>query len=203
MARLVLSHAASLAAGIAILAIDVPWLAAVYFVVCRLAYVGYVAWILRREDSREDRSGGPIRYERFKRRANFLMNNDAVAFVALGLVTRMTLPGLSMEILVPAGVLLMALGLGCKFWAAKTLGASSYFWRDFFVPPAEPFEACREGPYRLLRNPMYSVGYLHAYGFAVAAGSFVGLLAAIFDHATILALYWGVEKPHVQRICVS
>jgi protein-S-isoprenylcysteine O-methyltransferase Ste14 len=197
MVSLIASHAASVLAGLSVLAIDTPWLAAAYFLVCRLAYVVYVGVSLKREESREDRAGADARYERFKSRANFLMNNDAVAFVALCLVTRFMIP-LPMELLIPAGVVLMAAGLGCKFWAAKTLGLSSYFWKDFFVPP-DRFESCREGPYRLLRNPMYTVGYAHAYGSALATASLVGLIAAAFDHATILALYWAVEKPHVKR----
>jgi hypothetical protein len=46
---------------------------------------------------------------------------------------------------------------------------------------------------------MYTVGYLHAYGFALVTGSWLGLLAAAFDQAAILVFHQLVEKPHFLR----
>src|SRR5256885_843703 len=37
------------------------------------------------------------------------------------------------------------------------------------------------GPYRFLRNPMYTVGYLQTYGLALLVGSRFGLIMALFD----------------------
>jgi hypothetical protein len=46
---------------------------------------------------------------------------------------------------------------------------------------------------------MYTVGYLHIYGFALVTASSLGLLAALFDQVAILAFYRSVEKPHFDR----
>jgi hypothetical protein len=47
---------------------------------------------------------------------------------------------------------------------------------------------------------MYTVGYLHAYGFALMCGSLWGLAAAVFDQAAILVFQHFVERPHVARL---
>src|SRR6266576_522781 len=56
------------------------------------------------------------------------------------------------------------------------------------------------GPYRWLKNPMYTVGYLPVYGLALATASLVGLVAALFDQCAILTFYHLVEKPHFERV---
>jgi protein-S-isoprenylcysteine O-methyltransferase Ste14 len=99
-------------------------------------------------------------------------------------------------------VLLIAAGISMKLWAAARLGAGAYYWENFFV--AGPFVAPDPpGPYRYLRNPMYTVGYLHAYGFALACLSLPGLLAAAFDQGAILLFHHFVERPHFQRLTRS
>src|SRR2546429_551970 len=56
------------------------------------------------------------------------------------------------------------------------------------------------GPYRFLRNPMYTVGYLQTYGFALVTRSWPGLAAALIDHVAILLFYQLVEKPHFEKV---
>ena len=70
-------------------------------------------------------------------------------------------------------------------------------WRNFFVHEEKTFSA--SGPYKLFANPMYTLGYAHAYGVALAWLSFPGLLAAAFAQATILALNALIEQPHFRR----
>jgi phosphatidylethanolamine N-methyltransferase len=172
-------------------------------VVSRLAYAGGVGWALRQEERRQlftRERGVEAGFRRFRRIASTVMNVDAVSFVVLCLVTRGSLGGaFASPVLIPAALLLVAAGIGIKLWAARSLGAPAYYWYDFFAP-----EAARlpdpPGPYRYLDNPMYTVGYLHAWGFALMCGSAWGLAAAAFDQGAILAFHHWVERPHVERL---
>ena len=170
-----------------------------YHVGSRLAYVIGVGVALIRQDRHQALTrlhGVEPGFRRFRRLASFLMNNDAVSFVLLCIVTRQTMPWEVPWLVLPGvGLLLIFIGLSTKLWAAARLGHSAYYWHNFFVPvpPAPPDPP---GPYRYLRNPMYTVGYLHAYGFALLMGSGTGLLAAAFDQVAILVFHQLVEKPH-------
>lgn len=162
-----------------------------------------MGWALRQEERRQLFSRGPgveAGFRRFRRLASTIMNTDAVSFVVLCLLTRGALGRVAGPLLlVPVGLLLVVAGIGIKLWAARTLGSRAYYWYDFFMPasarPPDP-----PGPYRYLDNPMYTVGYLHAYGFALMCGSAWGLGAAAFDQAAILAFHHLVERPHVARL---
>jgi protein-S-isoprenylcysteine O-methyltransferase Ste14 len=190
-----------------------------YSVVSRLAYVGWVGQALQRRDAQgmvRPESGALDAFARFRSRAKWLMRNDALAFVAVCVVTRNTMGAWDAHggawdahggawdapLRIAIGVVLIAVGLGTKLWAARTLGDDAYYWHNFFVrrehvPPNPP------GPYRYLSNPMYTVGYLHAYGFAVLLGSLPGLLLALFDQAAILIFHRLVEQPHYRRLITA
>jgi protein-S-isoprenylcysteine O-methyltransferase Ste14 len=178
-------------------------LAVAYHLLSRLAYVVGVGTALRRQerDQAFTRRYGPHEgFLRFRSRASVVMNNDAVSFVVLCLVTRQTLqPSWPWSVSLAAGGILVFLGMSIKLWAAARLGAEAYYWYNFFVParvvPLDP-----PGPYRYLKNPMYTLGYLHAYGFAVVCESWPGLIAAGFDQAAILAFHHWVEKPHFESL---
>lgn len=173
--------------------------AIVYHVASRLAYVVGVGVALTRQDRYQvftRGSGVEAGFRRFRRLASLVMNNDALSFVVLCLVTRGTLPwAVPTSVQVGVGLLGSALGIGIKLWAAARLGSQAYYWHNFFVP-VRPVPLDPPGPYRYLDNPMYTVGYLHGYGFALLMGSGVGLLAAAFDQVAILAFHQLVEKPH-------
>jgi protein-S-isoprenylcysteine O-methyltransferase Ste14 len=102
-------------------------------------------------------------------------------------------------VLIVVGAALIALGISVKVWAANTLGGDADYWYNFFAPP-QLHRVVLAGPYKFLANPMYTVGYLQAYGWALVTGSVAGLFAAAFLHASILAFYFAVEKPHFQRL---
>jgi protein-S-isoprenylcysteine O-methyltransferase Ste14 len=53
-----------------------------------------------------------------------------------------------------AGVALFGVCLVVKLWATLTAGMDVYYFRDMFL--RRPLAACDGGPYRFLRNPMYS-----------------------------------------------
>src|SRR5919109_560602 len=160
-----------------------------YAVLSRLAYVLYVGFVLRREEL----YGPSGNFRRFRRRASFVMNNDAVAFVALCVATRNTLhPAMPRALSVAIGVALAIIGLGTKLWAARTLGGEAYYWQNFFEPESGP-DPATSGPYRFIRNPMYTVGYLQTYGLALIMRSLPGLFMSAFAQAAILTFHFLVE----------
>ncbi len=113
-------------------------------------------------------------------------------------MTRCTLIAPTPWWLIAAGVLLIVIGVGVKSWAVASIGPGSYYWRDFFLPSENTYRVT--GPYRWLSNPMYTVGYAQAYGFALAMGSAPGLVMAAFAQVTILLLHVLVERPHFRRL---
>ena len=178
------------------------WIALAYHLLSRLAYVLYVGLTLKRQDRTAyltRRHGGEAGFRRFRRAAAFVMANDAVSFAVLCLVSANTLHiGMPRGLTFAVGGVLAVVGIATKIWAAATLG-DGYYWRNFFTP-AERIVTKAAGPYRWLRNPMYTVGYLPVYGLALATSSVFGLVAALFDQCAILTFYHLVEKPHFERL---
>jgi protein-S-isoprenylcysteine O-methyltransferase Ste14 len=178
-------------------------LALSYHLASRLAYVVGIGVALTRQQHRQAftrRDGTERGFRRFRRLAAALMNNDAASFVLLCIVSRQTLPfTLPLAVQVGGGLLLVAVGLSVKLWAARGLGPAAYYWGDFFGVQ-EPVIRTEPGPYRFLKNPMYTVGYLHAYGAALFAASLPGVIAALFDQVAILIFNRLVETPHFERL---
>jgi protein-S-isoprenylcysteine O-methyltransferase Ste14 len=178
-------------------------LAVVYCIVSRLSYILFAGIALRRQERNAAYTrvwGVEGGFRRFRRAVSVLMLNDVFAFGLLCVVTRDTLEvGVPRPALIALGAVLVVVGIGVKVWAANTLGGAAYYWYNFFAPPKTP-HVVLAGPYRFLSNPMYTVGYLQAYGWALITGSVTGLWAAAFLHLTILVFYFLVEKPHFQRL---
>ncbi|NOT28871.1 MAG: hypothetical protein HOP15_00320 [Planctomycetes bacterium] len=127
------------------------------------------------------------------------MLGDSVALVSLCLVTRGTFESPGPDWLgLAVGALLVVLGIGVKTWAAASLDEGTFYWRDFFVP-REHRSLSAAGPYRWLSDPMYSLGYAHAYGLALLLRSGPGLAASAFAQAAVLLLARRVERPHLRR----
>ncbi|HUK12168.1 MAG TPA: methyltransferase [Thermoanaerobaculaceae bacterium] len=102
-------------------------------------------------------------------------------------------------IAVSVGIGLFVAGAVVKLWATLVVGVDVYYYRDMFLGRRIGPRAV-SGPYRLLRNPMYGVGQLQGYGWALVAGSLPGLLAAAAGHLLIFAFYLAVERPFVRRV---
>jgi protein-S-isoprenylcysteine O-methyltransferase Ste14 len=165
-----------------------------YAILSRLAYVLFVGISLKREH-RE-----PGEFHQFRRVAAVVMNNDAVAFILLCLLTRNTLAlPISTTASVITGAALVIVGLGTKLWAARTLGSDAYYWHNFF-DPAHARGPVATGPYRYVSNPMYTIGYLQTFGFALITRSLPGMIAAGFAQVAIIMFYRLVEKPHFEQL---
>ncbi len=99
----------------------------------------------------------------------------------------------------PIGLVLAAFGFGTKLWATRIVTIDTYYYKDLFIRrPVIDFTVA--GPYKFLKNPMYGVGHLHAYGLAVVSGSLFGLAAVALNQACIWAFYLLIEKPHVREM---
>ena len=173
-----------------------------YHIASRLAYVIGVGLALRRQERHQvfTRNGGvEAGFRRFRRIAATLMNNDALSFILLCVVTRRTGLTAPPQALLAVGVVLILVGVTIKLWAAWRLGSAAYYWHNFFAPN-DPVAPDPPGPYRFLRNPMYTLGYLQTYGLALVCGSLPGLVVATFDQAAILTFYHSVEKPHFESL---
>ena len=174
-------------------------LAFAYHVASRAGYVVGVGYALTQQSRHQRltrRFGLDGGFRRFRRFASLLMSNDALSFVLLGAATRDTLPSVVPAIaLVVAGAVLIAVGVTIRLWANKLLGPAAYYWYNFFAPDDQLVPE-RLGPYRFLKNPMYTLGYAHTYGIALVCASWPALVAAVIDQAAILIFFAVVEKPH-------
>jgi protein-S-isoprenylcysteine O-methyltransferase Ste14 len=104
-------------------------------------------------------------------------------------------PGLACVV----GGCFFACGLVIKVWATVLVGVDVYYYRDMFLGrPVSEF-VCR-GPYRVFQNPMYGVGQLHAYGYAILARSLTGLVCAMICHSLIYVFYITAERPFIRRV---
>ncbi len=104
-----------------------------------------------------------------------------------------------MWVLLPSGACLMLVGFSVKLWATLVVGIDTYYYKDLFWRRAvADFKVA--GPYKFLKNPMYGVGHLHAYGVALMSGSSAGLIAVAFNQACIWSFYLLIERPHVREM---
>ena len=178
-------------------------LAFVYHLASRLAYVVGIGAALAAQDRQQiftRRAGVEVGFARFRRLASMLMSNDALSFVLLCVSTQQSFPEFASErALAVAGLVLIAVGVSVRLWANALLGSAAYYWHNFFAPD-DALVPERRGPYRFLKNPMYSLGYMHTYGIALFCGSLPGLLAAVVGQLLILIFCEVVEKPHFDAL---
>lgn len=123
--------------------------------------------------------------------------------LAVGCMTVLHLPTWESLIYPPlyiaVGVALFILGLTFKLWATLTVGVDAYYFRDMFLGQSL-IPICNSGPYRFLRNPMYSVGHLQGYGYALIYGSLPGCFAAAAGHFLIYVFFFVAERPFLRHI---
>jgi protein-S-isoprenylcysteine O-methyltransferase Ste14 len=121
----------------------------------------------------------------------------------LGVGCMAALPGWELaaprDLVVAVAVGLFGAGLAVKLWATLEVGVDTFYYFDMFVGRAVGTTSI-QGPYRLFTNPMYGVGQLQAYGYALFAGSLAGLFAAAAGHLLIFAFYLLLERPFVRRV---
>ena len=173
-----------------------------YFVLTLVAYYGGNAVILcsripARAVARWGEEGAFRRYETV---AGLMFLNQGLG---VGCLSALHLPRWEGTVPVPVlfglGVALFGAGVIVKLWATLTVGVDIYFFRDMFLRRALA-PASFDGPYRFLRNPMYSLGQLQGYGYALMYLSFPGVLAAAAGQILVYVFYYAAERPFVRRV---
>ncbi|MCS6846479.1 MAG: isoprenylcysteine carboxylmethyltransferase family protein [Anaerolineae bacterium] len=118
----------------------------------------------------------------------------------IGLVARLTcgflkigvVRGEMRDAVVWAGVLMVALGWGMRLWAQRELGR--YFVGEVAVQPGHA--VVRDGPYRWVRHPAYTGGFLSSVGFALMLSTWLGALIS----AVMLAWAYAVRVPREEAL---
>ena len=198
-----LLHVLCLLPSPVVLAAGSTGLALAWFLLARLSYVLFVGFSIRAQEERgwyTKRFGAEAGFRRFRLVAAVLMNNDAVAIGLVCWIGRGAFPhGADAAIRWVLGGLLVVLGIGFKTWASRSLGEGGYWWKGSFLPDPEEHRVAT-GPYRWFHNPMYTVGYLHAYGAALILGSLPGALAALLAQVLVLAMNHLAERPRTETL---
>ncbi|MFI7703185.1 PEMT/PEM2 family methyltransferase [Nonomuraea sp. NPDC049480] len=181
-----------------------PLIASWYAVTVWIAYYGGLSLIL----------GGPGRkylIRRFGEDRGYALFEVAlgVLFLNQGFAQAVVINafGDGFPALIPAwmsylgGAVLMVVGLSCKVWAANTTGLDTYYCRDMFIGRSmdDGGGLIISGPYRYVGNPMYSVGNLQGYGWAVWSRSVEGIAFAMIFQVGIYLFYHLFERPFVRR----
>jgi protein-S-isoprenylcysteine O-methyltransferase Ste14 len=196
----VVGGAVSLVAAHALIARGDWRLTVPYFVLTLLVYYGGNSLILAGGLSRwaVRRFGERRAWRGYESLLGVMFLNQGLG---VGCMTALSFPGLGFLNGAPwlreVGALLFIVGVVVKWWATWLVGSDAFYYRDLFLRrPAADF--VRRGPYRLLRNPMYGVGQLQGYGYALVASSPLGLLAAGIGQLLIYAFFFAVERPFVR-----
>ena len=113
--------------------------------------------------------------------------------VGIGFSTVAFLTGLGgylPEWTVAVGVAIMAAGLAIRVWALTTLG-------KFFTMPItlrSDHELVRNGPYRWIRHPAYTGGFLTAVGLPIILGTPAGTIVTVLACLTAYAYRIQIEE---------
>lgn len=180
---------------------NVPWLSTAYFAVTAVGYYGGNAVLLgtRLRTRAIARYGEAEAWRRYERTVGVMFMNQGLGLAAM---TTLTLPRLEVSALQSAGApalgaLLFTIGAVAKVWSTVVIGVDAYYFKDMFV--GRPLgELVVAGPYRVFSHPMYTVGHLHAYGYALLQGSLSGLCGAAVCHLGLFVFYWTAERPFVR-----
>lgn len=145
-----------------------------------------VAWVVGEYLARSStwRQGAP-------RKPSSALDRGSYPIIAVGVVVSLTadllgfltgVGGYLPSWTAPVGVAIAATGLLTRGWALHTLGR-------FFTMPitiAADHRIVRGGPYRWIRHPSYTGGFLTALGLAVALGTIAGIVLTL---AACLVVY--------------
>jgi protein-S-isoprenylcysteine O-methyltransferase Ste14 len=164
----------------------------------RLGYLFYIGLALRSAQRLRD-ADPAIRHARwlvFKKRATVVFTGDVVSTGVFLVVTAGTLPDyVPLQYTIVIGIIFTIVGLATKLAACRAIGTKGFYCYNFFCSDEERKYVAR-GIYKYLDNPMYGLGYLHAFGFPLLFRSSWGLAFALFDWLIIWVFYFVFERQH-------
>jgi protein-S-isoprenylcysteine O-methyltransferase Ste14 len=94
------------------------------------------------------------------------------------------------------GIVLMAVGVAATVWAQFAMGES---WR-IGVDPGERTALVTAGPFRWVRNPIYSAMLLVVFGQALAVPNIASLAGALVVLVALQLHVRRVEEPHLTQV---